>query len=883
MSVGNSTVRLLGPPRVRFGDGWIDLAGDKRHLLLAHLAYQGAWVRRDRLAYLFWPDVPSSRARSRLRQLVRRVRRLPWAHALDIEPSRLRWPVTTDVARLRAALDGGDASTLVETYGGPLLYGVSSDAAPEFAAWLDVERAALHERWRGAVLAAAENAVRQDRSSTSAPWLEAILREDPLDEEALRTLMSVLAETGQRQRARSAYRAFASTLADTVGVEPAPETRRLASSLDDASPGAVDPAPSDRAAAGGYAPATRFVGRDAELLQVRSLLDAPECRLLTLMGMGGIGKSRIAFETAAQWDAPAHVVRLDALSEPAEVPHAIADALGGDGLADGDAIERLAGKLGRAPRLLVLDNAEHLVGVAGLLARLLRLAPSLSVLVTSRERLGIAEEWVLPVEGLRVPSPSEPPNDARGYDAVQLFQARAAQIRAGDPLTADELPAAIRICRLLHGLPLGIELAAARVRSVPISAVADEIEVDADVLRRRHDPDGHGSLRAVFESSWRQLADEERRALAALSVFVGGFTRAAAHAVTHASTSVLASLADKSLLQLLPGGRYDRHPLLYRYTREKLDERGDAPEFHRHHARFFLARAEAAGTRLRRPRGSRDLDALEADHENLRAALRWGLANEPGLALRLAGSLGSFWEIRGHLAEGCGWLDAALARGDEAGLSAPARALEASGRLLYLRGDRDAAAARSRAALARWERAGDDAGRARALSQLAALALDRGALDDAEARYLEALAASETAGDRGAVGRLLNNLGEVARMRGELAAAEAHYAEALAIHEDQADARAIAIVQGNLGYVTRRLGRPREAASLLRESMTLKHRLGDDIGTAYNLAGLAGVLADVGACDDATRLLGAARKLLADRGVTLDAADRADAREVAAR
>lgn len=883
MSVGKPTVRLLGPLRIRDEAAWVELVGDKRHLLLAYLAYAGAWVPRDRLAFLFWPDVTTGTARSRLRQLVRRVRRLPWTERLEVDRSKLRWPVATDVDDLLHALGSGDGARIVEAYGGPLLKGVSGDVAPELAAWLDVERAALHERWRGAVLAAAETRASAGDPARAASWIEAVLREDPLDEEALRLLMTASVEAGERHRARAAYESFKATLESTVGVEPAATTRRLAASLDEAPEGARLPSPARPTGHASYEPATRFVGRDAELLEIRSLLEAPECRLLTLLGLGGVGKSRLAWQTAVDWESPAHVVRLDALNALEDVPQAIAHAIDAGPLPDGDPVGALAEHLRNRRALLVLDNVEHLVGIAGMLARLVRTAPSLAILLTSRERLGIAEEWVFPVEGLRVPPPDEPADDAWGYDAVQLFLARAAQVRGGEALGDDELRFVVRICRSLHGLPLAIELAAARIRSVPVAALAEEVEADADVLTRRHDPDGHESLRAVFESSWRRLTDEERRALAALAVFVGGFTRAAARGVAGVATPVLGALADKSLLQLLPGGRYDRHPLLYRYMHEKLEALDDTGDLRRRHARFFLGVAEEARGRLRRPRDARDLDALEAEHENLRAALRWGLAHEPVLTLRMAASLGAFWEIRGHLAEGCGWLDAALERAGDAGPTIEADALEACARLEYLRGRRDVADHRSRAALAGRRRAGDDVGTARAQNQLGALALDRHDLAEAERRYREALAAFHAVDDRGAVGRMLNNLGEVARLQGHLATAEERYAEALALHEAATDERGVAIVKGNLGSVARRLGRPAEAAALLRASLRLKHRLGDEIGMAYNLAGLAGVLTDVGACADAARLLGAAERLLRERNVEFDAADRDEIRAAAAR
>lgn len=442
-------------------------------------------------------------------------------------------------------------------------------------------------------------------------------------------------------------------------------------------------------------------------------------------------------------------------------------------------------------------------------------------------------------------------------------------------MTDGDRPHVLRICRLVQGLPLGLELAAAWMRGASAAAIADEVASDLDFLRRRNVADRHRSVRAVFESSWRMLTREEQRAYAMLAVFRGGFTREAAYAVARAPTPILAALVDKSLLRREADGRYERHPLLYQYVLEKLERFEEADASRRRHAHHFVSVAEDAAGRLRRTRGASDLDALEADHENLREALRWGREHDPVIALRLAGALGRFWEIRGHLLEGCDWLEASLSAAVDAPPEVEARALGAYGRLLYLRGERDAAASRIQAALRRWRDAEDAHGVSSALNHLGALAMEAGDLARADALYREALASCRERDDRTGVAHLLNNLGEVARLQGDAPRAEDLYEESLALHREMDNQRGVAITLGNLGFVVHRQGRGDEAAARFLESIALKHRIGDRIGLSYCFVGLAGVLSEGGEHVRAAHLLGAADALMRTHAVELDAADRA--------
>lgn len=880
-------VELLGPGRARLRSGWTEFASDKRWFLLAYLAVRGSWVGRDRLAHLFWPDVSSSTARDRFRQLLRRTQRLTDLDGLEAERQRVRWSVETDLHAFGEALDRGDDDRAFETYTGPLLDALDADAAPAFATWLELERDTIERRWRDVALRQGAVAAGTRPHPRALERLEALLRSDPLDEEALRAYMAVAHATGRRTLALEAYRAFAADVRDELGLEPSSATRTLAEAVRaavDTSPSAV-PRPADPAAvtATSATPDDAFIGRDEEVLGVTSMLTRDDARLVSLVGIGGVGKSRIAQQVYAHWEGTAWFVRLEGLTDPADLPAAVADAIGCRLSPVDDPFEQIVERLAGHTALVVLDDYDELTDAAGFTSRLLGACPNLSIVVTSRVRLGVPEEWLFEVHGLAVPPDDVDPEAAQAFDAIRLFTTRAQQVRDGYRPSREDVAHLAHICRLVEGLPLGLELAATWLRGLAPGAIAEEIAADVDFLERRHGHDRHRSIRAVFERSWRSLTAEEQRVLATTAVFRDGFTRDGARSVTRASTPVLASLVDASLLRVRPSGRYDRHPLLYQYVHEKFTESVDVASALERHADYFLALAEDVGGRLHAMRGVDDLDALSAEHENLRSALRWGIEHDPVLALRLAGALGRYWEIRGHVMEGCEWLERCLAREDEVAAEFEARALDALGRLLSLRGERAAAEARVESALERWRSVGDESGMASALNHLGGLALKGGAFDRAESLYREALESHRARCDAIGVANLLNNLGEVARLRGATAVAEERYREALELHRAYDEPRGVGITLGNLGFVVRRQGRASEAASLLAESVAIKHDLGDRIGLAYGFVGLAGVLVDGGASRDAAHLLGVADRLMAEHAVELDAADRSDQRDTVER
>lgn len=370
-----------------------------------------------------------------------------------------------------------------------------------------------------------------------------------------------------------------------------------------------------------------FVGREYELEAIEQYFKDPSCRLLTLVGPGGIGKTRLALEAAQRISmfAGVQVVYLQALTSPEFIITTIAETLGLHFYPGSEPHQQLLDYLSQSSMLLVLDNFEHLLDGAELLTDILEAAPDMWLLVTSRERLNLREEWVLDVSGLPYPS-RETDTHIKEFDAIRLFVQHARKAKSDFVLTDKLEPTITRICRLLGGMPLAIELAASWVRVLPCEALAAEIERSLDILETsvRNMHPRHRNMRAVFEPTWEHLSVEERRVFSQLSVFRGGFTHEAAEQVAGASLQTLTTLVDKSLLRIDANGRYDLHELLRQYGEEHLHEsREETARVRDLHCRYY---AEYVQARVQDLKGRRQLEALAEimlEFENVRIAWRW--------------------------------------------------------------------------------------------------------------------------------------------------------------------------------------------------------------------------------------------------------------------
>ena len=603
--------------------------------------------------------------------------------------------------------------------------------------------------------------------------------------------------------------------------------------------------------------ATNFVGRGDELAQMRLLFAS--ARALTLTGSGGSGKTRLSLQVAAdsleRFPDGAWLVELAPLSDPGLVPQTVATVLGLKEEPGMSIVQTLIKHLKDKRLLLLLDNCEHLIdGCAQLVDTLIRQCPNLTVLATSREALGIGGEQTYRVPSLSLPDPRQAhtPVSVAPFEAVQLFIDRAVRVRADFEVTDQNASTLASICNRLDGMPLAIELAAARVRSLSVEEINSKLDQRFRLLTggSRTALPRQQTLRALIDWSYDLLRDAEKRVLQRLSVFAGGWTLEAAERVCAGegvdegdALDLLTSLADKSLVAVDRTDGQSRYRLLEtvrQYARESLLESGGGEAVRKRHGDYFLALAEAAETKLVGAEQAEWLRRLEDEHDNLRSALEWSIAEARSQEdLRLCGALNRFWSTRGHLVEGRHWC-ARILNKDQAPPRTReyAKALNAAGVLAWNQTDYPAARALLDESLAMSRQLGDREGIGRSLNSLGNVAVEQGDYPTAWQRYEESLAIRRDLGDRRAMAGVLGNLGNVAYERGDFPAARALSLEALAISRELGDRARVADALNNLGSLAYDQGDFASARVLIEESLAISRDLGDRDGIASSLHSL---------------------------------------------
>ena len=688
---------------------------------------------------------------------------------------------------------------------------------------------------------------------------------------------------------------------------------------------------------------TPFIGREHEIRAIKEQLSIAKVRLLTLSGVGGTGKTRLALQAAAdmvdEFEHGVFFVPLAALRDPALMLQTIAQAFDVREVAGRQLKEQLKDHLRGKQMLLVLDNFEQVIDAAPLLTELLSAAPGLKVLVTSREVLRLSGETDYPVPPLSLPDLRRLPplNRLTQYEAVALFIERAVAVKPAFTVTNENAAAVAEICYRLDGLPLAIELAAARVRVLPPQRMLAELSHRLSFLMggARDLPARQKTLRGAIDWSHDLLTADEQKLFRRLSVFVGGCALEAIETVCNVepALSVLEtteSLVGKSLVKQTEAHGEPRFVMLEtirEYAKDRLIAAGEAERVRERHRACYLALAEEAKPKLMGAEQAEWLRRLDQEHDNLRSALDWSLIGPSSRGgLRLCGALQRFWWTRGYLSEGRESCVRVLAKkGAQGATQERAQALKTAGVLAYQQGDYPAARALDEESLAIHRLLGDRRGIAGSLNNLGLVACDQGNFSAARALHQESLAIMRDVVDRKGIANSVNNLGNVAFDQGDFFLSRTLYEESLAIARELGDREGIARVLGNLGNVAKHEGdllsaralheeslaikrelgyRQRIASSLnsladldldqgslasaqalYREALAIGRELGERLRIAFSLEGLAAVFDLLGRAPRAARIWGAAEQLRTESGSPLPPKDRPvyDRRVAAAR
>ena len=862
-------------------------------------------LHRDQAMNLLWPNLGTRAAANNLYQALHVARRTLEPEATDFLYLSMRGeqlalssegPVWVDVAAFERAAREARGSRRPAAYRAAIdLY--SGDLLPRdrYEEWAERRREELLGTYLSLLFELSALLEESDAFDRAAAVLHEVVSREPAHEEAHARLMRVYARAGRRHAALRQYERLRDTLRRELGSEPQAASRSL---YEEILAGRVPLLPAAEAhrtpEAGKHnltGSLTSFVGREREKREVERLLGAT--RLMTITGAGGSGKTRLAQEVARDlteaYPDGVWLVELAALAEGSLVGGAVAEVLGVREQPGRPPEATLVDALREKDTLLVLDNCEHLVNdVAYLVELLLRSCPGLTILTTSREILGAAGEvfWQAPPLSRPDPTKEDTIDELEGYESVRLFVQRARYRNAAFALTLQNAKAVAEICAKLEGIPLAIELAAARV-GFSVREIAGRLDDSLGLLTagNRTATPRQRTLRGALDWSHDLLSGPERVLFRRLSAFAGGWTLGAAEAVGFGDgleeqeiLDLLSGLVDKSLVlaEATEEGsvRYRLLEPVRQYAREKLRESGEMKPVQLRHAGWCLELVHNAQEGLQGSDQASWIGLMHEEHANAQAALSRSLEAEPETALRLAASLGYFWYRYGYIVEGRHWLEAVLARTAGVRSAARAKALRLAGVLSEESGLYERAEKLHEQGLALYRRLGNKEGVAASLTSLGALAYAVGDLERAMLLTRESLALKRELGDERALMSSRNNLGEMLQKVGELDKAQVLFEENLQSDEISKDEWGTAVSRLNLGILAIEQNDTARAQKLLFDALRAFRRLGDEDACTECLESFAGAAGARGEEAVAATLFGAAERAREELGIPIRPVDR---------
>ncbi len=906
-------LKLLGSMQVTL-DGNLIKGFDsiKTRALLAYLAFEKAQPQsRETLAELLWPGQPEGPARHSLSQALSNLRltigdRHPTRERSPNEQTERREPfllITThsiqfntqgdsssDTARFLELLAGCGANDhpspascqacmeryreAVTIYRGEFLADLYLKDCILFGEWMTVIRERLHREALKALDCLTEFHDQRGELELAISYARRQVALNPLWEPAQRSLMRVLAQDGQRSAALAQYDDLKYRLGAELSAQPERETtalyERLRAEAESAEVLGVLPQP-----------LTPFVGRQAELLELNSLLRDPACRLISVLGPGGVGKTRLALEAARAlryyFTHGVYLVPLSALDSPDALLPAMAEALGFEFSAGEDPKHQLRAYLGAHRLLLLLDSFETVLEAAPLVAELLRASSTSKALVTTRARLGLKGEQVFPLAGMKYPAPG-PDYDPQAFNAVALFLSAARRVNPVFQPSEADLGHIARLCELVEGMPLGIMLASAWVGQFAPAEIAQQVERGLDFLNVDWGdvPERQRSLRATFDYSWDLLPQNEQEALAGLSVFRGGFTLQAAGHVTNCTARELQDLMGKSLLQRTPTGRFEVHDLIRQYAAERLAQRRSVELAIRdRHRAYYLNLVENAEADLVTARQEKSLKILDSERENLNRAWRWAVDGElVDLIHGTINGLCSYYDLRHRYQEG---LRACRLAAEKMGAEAASdgrfrtriRAMVWElrfNRILRRHDIMQSLWEQLEVHLDEAEADGLDVRWERALALNEAMP-NREQLSEQQDRLQRSLDLFQELGEPSWAAKVLGNLGVDLNQQGDYLSAIEMLEDSLAIRRMLGEPRGIAVSLRQLSHTHVQQGHLARALSLMEEAAELYRSLGTTYGEATAARHLGIIYTWHGRFAEACALLEQSRPLLQHLGL----------------